>query len=932
MVATISALSSAGQAASYYEADDYYAGDDDSPSAWSGHGAEALGLFGSVDRDLFKQLLEGHLPNGQKFGTLRGDGVAHRPGWDITLSAPKSVSLMAEVAGDKRLFIAHSDAVKAGLSFAETHANFTRIRSADGIKQERTQGLAIATFRHDTSRAQDPQLHTHAVILNAAQDQSGKWRSLEPRALYQMQKQIGATYRQALAVNVRKLGYEIETAKDSTFEIKGVPQKTMKAFSVRASQIEARLAERGKTRETASAEEKQIAALDTRDRKTQVDRCALLQDWQKTATAAEFDSEAQSHLVQSAKGRAAVRDHQPTLSSHGELAAYQSVAQAIESLAERNAVFAATDLQIEAGHRALGYATQNQIQNEIAKVLQRGAILSRTHLDRRGVESAGFTTPKQLAYEQKLLNFEAIGRSKVAPVLTRKKSAREIAKAAHIAEQSGFSWMKDQRVSATQLLTSRNSITALQGYAGTAKTTTVLSLYAQSAREAGLQVVPMAPTASAAQTLGNALGAKATTIARHFINQTRADRSSKNAASVWIVDEASMLSARDTARLFQIAHTSGARLVLVGDVKQLGSIEAGAAFKQLQDAGMQTAKLAQIVRQNNAHTLQAVEAAVEGDAKKALAALDSGGGNIIEIENRDARFQKMAKDYANLTSKQRDTTLVLEPSRAGRDALNAEIRHALKSRGELSGQPLNATSLVAKGLTRSEAKDVRNYAVDDVVQFMKSYAAKGVDKSISYEVASIDAKKNALTLRSQNGRAIPWHPRQWGAAASQAYESRAIGLQAGDRIMFTKNDPAWGRHNGTRAQVISVNDQRRAAVIKLETGETQTLSLDKTSDQHLRHAYVDTIHAAQGRTANRVMISSSSRQTNLVDQKSFYVAISRAKLEVSIYTNDRAGLIRTISERAGEKQTALQQSSAMDANSISAGGKSSKQSQAGLGS
>lgn len=838
---------------------------------------------------------------------------------------------MAEVAGDKRLFAAHNDAVKIALSFAEAHANFTRIRSADGIRQERTQGLAIATFRHDTSRAQDPQLHTHAVVLNAAQDQSGQWRSLEPRALYQLQKHIGATYRQALAVNIRNLGYDVETAKDSVFEIKGVSQKAMKALSARASQIEARLAERGKSRSTASAEEKQIAALDTRERKTQVDRGALFEDWQNTAGRADFDSGVQARLIQSAMNRSNENDHGALISSHGEMAAHQSVAQAIESLSERNAVLAATDLQIEAGHRALGHATQQQIQNAVATALKRGAVLERTHLDRRGIKSAGFTTPKQIAYEQKLLNLEAMGRGKAAPVLTTRQTVRHIAKAAHSASMQGFSWTKDQRNAATQLLTSRNTITALQGYAGTAKTTTVLSLYAQSAQNLGFNVVPMAPTASAARTLGNAIGFQATTVARHLINEARTDHTGAESEAVWIVDEASMLSARDTARLFGAAQRSGARVVLVGDVKQLGSVEAGAAFKQLQDAGMETAKLAQIVRQNNVHTLQAVGAAIEGNAKKALAVLDGGGGQVMEIESQEARFQKMAQDYANLSPDQRRKTLVLEPSRAGRDALNAEIRNALLSRGELGGSALQANTLVAKSLTRSEAKDARSYAINDLIQFTKSYPAKGVAKGMSYRVTSLDPNKNRIVLQPQTGEAIAWRPRQWGATKSQAYESRPTELRAGERIMFTKNDPEAGRDNGMRAEVLSIQNRGRAAFVKLETGQTQTLYLDKPADQHLRYAYVNTIHAAQGRTSDRVMISSSSKQTNLVDQKSFYVAISRAKQQALIYTNDKVGLVRAISERAGEKQTALRSGAQNNGGRTGAGANSSKRTSAGLG-
>jgi ATP-dependent exoDNAse (exonuclease V) alpha subunit len=140
--------------------------------------------------------------------------------------------------------------------------------------------------------------------------------------------------------------------------------------------------------------------------------------------------------------------------------------------------------------------------------------------------------------------------------------------------------------------------------------------------------------------LGEALGTRGDTVARHLLVPERSD---PTRPAAWIVDEASLLSARDTARLFDLAAKQDARIVLVGDVKQLGSVEAGAAFAQLQGAGMETARLAEIVRQTNLATREAVLASIEGDAKKALAALDRGGGQIIESAERSTRFAAIAE-------------------------------------------------------------------------------------------------------------------------------------------------------------------------------------------------------------------------------------------------------------------------------------------------
>jgi conjugative relaxase-like TrwC/TraI family protein len=899
MVATVSALGSSAQSSSYYEADDYYAGDGLSPSEWQGAGAAALGLSGEVERDQFREMLDGKMPGGQQLGTVRDGEVQHRPGWDVTMSAPKSVSIMAEVAGDRRLVGAHDRAVKSALSFAERHTAATRIRDGGSVERKQTDNLVVASFRHDTSRAQDPQLHTHNVIMNATRDVDGNWRSLEPRALYQLQKAIGAVYRQELAVNVRELGYEIETGKDSLFEIKGVSPQAIEAFSERAAQVEARLAERGQTRETASAAEKQIAALDTRAVKENVNRAELVKDWRETADSAGFGQASRLALVEQAKLTAAQTEHAPLLTAQGEITAHQAVAFAAEKLGERQSVFSAADLEKEAGRFGLGAVTQTQIGAAMDRATKDGALAPRTFIDKRGAEFAGFTTASNIDNEQRLLRAEANGRGRVAAIQIPAQAAKAVARAALASEHP---WTPDQQIAAKALLTSQNRVAAVQGYAGTAKTTTVLATVAREAQSQGYDVTALAPTASAARTLGEALALRGETVAKHLMTQAPVNT---NGRSVWIVDEASMLSARDTATLLESAAKANAHLILVGDVKQLGSVGAGAAFAQLQDAGMATAKLAEIVRQTNPLTKEAVEASIHGDARRALDALDRGGGKIIALPDPVERMKVMARDYAALSPKDQRSTIVIDPSRAGRDALNAEIRTQLDASGRLTGVTVAMRTLESKGLTKAEARDARSYEIGDVVRFARDYPDKGIAKRESVTVIGIDPAKHAVALEKANGQTVDWRPRQWGAGKSEAFTPASVELMKGDRIEFTRNDRNLSRENGGRAQVVSVNAQDQTARVRLNSGKFQTLDLNKSTDQHLRHGYVQTAHAAQGRTAERVMIHADSRATNLVDQKMMYVAVSRAKMSAAVYTNDRAKLVSAISERAGLTQTTI---------------------------
>ena len=309
MVASIGAIASAAQGVSYYEKDGYYAKDNAEhreASAWAGRGAGALGLTGPVDPDVFRAVLEGKVPDGsgRELGRRDRDGkLLHRPGRDVTLSAPKSVSLVGLVGVDVRVVDVHDRAVEATLAWIEGNAAETRVKDpATGrMVREGGQKMVAATFRHDTSRNLDPQLHTHAVIANMVQGEDGKWRSMANEKLYESKMLIGAIYRSELARGLSRLGYGIEkTHADGRFEIAGVSREAIDAFSTRRAEIEAGMAERGMGSPSDNPRLAERAALVSRAAKRDIDRDELTGVWQRQAADLGFDAPALT--AEAAKG------------------------------------------------------------------------------------------------------------------------------------------------------------------------------------------------------------------------------------------------------------------------------------------------------------------------------------------------------------------------------------------------------------------------------------------------------------------------------------------------------------------------------------------------------------------------------------------------------------------------------------------------------
>ena len=287
--------------------------------------------------------------------------------------------------------------------------------------------------------------------------------------------------------------------------------------------------------------------------------------------------------------------------------------------------------------------------------------------------------------------------------------------------------------------------------------------------------------------------------------------------------------------------------------------------------------------------------------------LDKGGGKVVELAEPQDRYAAMAKDYAALNPGECASTLVMDPTRAGRDKLTDAIRSELKRDGTLGKDAIKATIVDPRGLTKEDARHARNYEVGDAVTFRRDYDLRGIEKGQAYTIHKVDADRNRIELRDRENKPVDWQLDKWGRAQSETYAQVKREFRTGDKIQFTRNDREAGRTNGQVATVAAIYQEGRSLSLRGSGGAERHLQIDRTADQHIRHGWVGTVHGSQGANANRAMAHLESFRANSVDARTAYVALSRAKHRAALYTDSREGLAAAIERRSGERVTALPQ-------------------------
>lgn len=922
-------------AAHYFAtADDYYA--KEHSGEWQGQGAQALGLTGPVQQAQFARLLNGQLPNGECIPkTFDPVASKKRMGLDLTFSAPKSVSMQALVAGDRQVTAAHDLAVTRALEQVERLAEARKKVQGKSFR-ERTANMVIAKFRHEMSRAKDPQLHTHAVILNMRRRADGVWRALSNESIFRVQHEVDALYKAELARGLQALGYAIRLVDDKgNFELAHIRRDQIEAFSARSRVIEEALAGEGKTRASATTLEKQVIALATRARKDESDRAVVKQYWLEKSRGLGIDYGQRTQLDGQAHEKSA-SDRAPSDTDADRLAAQslpagltpaQAVVQyAINHLTEREAVVRETRLTATALRRAVGLTGPREVHAEIQRLVAQGALIEALPVYRMADRSNGkalsaagwknhlqelkgwspkqaqqyvhlairqgalvrcekrYTTHKALALEKAILAIEVAGRGAVAPLL----QASEVDAALRTSKLNA-----GQRSAVETIVRSENRFVGIQGDAGTGKTYTLnqaVTLIQQAlGTSAGYRTLALAPYGNQVKALKNE-GLEAHTLASFLNTKTKPI----DAKTILVLDESGVVGARQMTQVMRIVEKAGARMVLLGDTKQTEAIEAGKPFAQLQCNGMQTARISEILRQVDPELKAAVELAADGRVGASLAHIP----HVLALQDPSARHQAIVNDYVQLSEPERRETLIV----AGTNQARREINHMVRESLGLAGKGREFETLSRVDMTQAQRRFAPSYQPDMAIQPEKDYPKAGLVRGEIYLVKEA-LPGNVLELQSRDGSITTINPRK--LTKLSVYHLERSELAVGDTIRINRNDPGLDLTNGDRMRVaVIIGGVVRLASVEQRDGRPQrTLELLASKPLHLEHAYASTVHSSQGLTNDRALIAldTKSRTTSM---NLYYVAISRARHEARIYTNSAHELPTAIARRF-DKTTAL---------------------------
>jgi conjugative relaxase-like TrwC/TraI family protein len=706
----------------------YLSGHGESPGRWYGAGAASLGLEGEASPAGFQAMFEGRDPTtGELLGRPHGRNAV--PAFDVVLRPTKSVSILyglGDPATGRAVLRAHHAGLAEAVAYLDGHLGARR--GHGGVQHVSGQGLLAVGFDHRTSREGDPLLHTHLVIANRVQGPDGRWTALDGRDLYRHRLAADAIYRATYQRElVRTLGVEW-TAADAhgNRELKGVPEALVRGFSKRTGQIDAeldRLTEDGRERTPRLVK---WAVQATRKPKERETPDTLYDRWRVEAAERGHDPDT---LVREVTDWTPDRDQDQTVSADATVRLFDQLAGP-DGLTERASTFARQDVLVALGAGLAG-AGRTELEALADRFLAERAV---SVVADRALEERRWSTPDLLAVEQRLVTS--------ATSRTGEQTARVSHQAVRDALAAHPTAGQDQQAMVRDLCRGGEGVALVVGRAGTGKTF-ALGIARHAWQLDGYRLLAAAPTGIATMSLQGE-GFEDVATCDRLLGDLDREQEQLNPRTVLVVDEAGMLGSRKLARLLEHAERTQAKVVLVGDDRQLAAIDAGGGFRALR-LRLGASELVENRRQHQAWEREALDLVRSGMIDEAVAAYQAHD-RVVAADSKHAATLALLQDwwtaYQDADHDPAQEVVVLAARRAEVDRLNTACQELLAARGRLG--------------ERLQVEDRQLAVGDRVVCGHNAIAELGVANGSRGTIVALDSDARTLTIRldGKDGREV----------------------------------------------------------------------------------------------------------------------------------------------------------------------------------
>lgn len=837
---TLKKIGGAKDAVHYYtNQDNYYLSDRESltsMSQWLGNGAKKLNLTGVIEPTQFLKLLNGELPSGQLLGVMEKGVRQHRAGTDVTLSAPKSISILALVGKDERLLKAHNEAVNITFKRIEQLAAEARITFNKETTFEKTKNLVAASFGHTTSRELDPDLHTHLAILNMTERSDGQWRALSSRAkndkenldhgfrelIYSNQHYLGLVYMSSLAKKVNELGYSIRI-KDryGNFEIEGVSDDVIKAMSKRRDQIVADMDARG----TFSAKAAEKSNLSTRKEKIEIDSESLHHLWTDEIKEHNLDL---GTLIQESKLNEGKGSISKTYTQPVSLDAKEAVDDAIRHLSEYSTQIQHGALVRQAMSFSSGLVGHEEIEREVEELISKNKL--------QGTQFEYYTTEELLHTEEKFIksatkdtktgfSYHVEGYGLPSKVF---KNPDRI----QIIDVGGFNSEKELIQDLVDL-SSTHQLNPYVLHPGRLKT---LQLR-EEIKHSHHGVISKIKNLFKDDIVHTVSGFK-----HQYGKQIKSSIWTKNKDDLIIVHDAQKLSLNDLSSLSELTKDNKSKLILLNNSGSTLGYSAGNPIK--------------ILKENGVHSYQSTNKPVKGEVK-------------LSVEKQS--FDLMISEWLKLSPEEQQNHILVALNNKQKEEINHRVREGLTKQGQLSRQVNSVSVLTSVKLTQPQKERSEFYQIGDKISFYKEGRAPQ-----HYFVR--EKNKQGLVLENRHGKQS-----EFSLNTKEEYQisrEKILDIAVGERLINERSLFLQKRKFEAQSSFI-VSKISSEGIYAHHGNQSVFLNYQTLSENHFAYDYCKKPHEIPVNTANSFICAQSFQLSrNLIGE------VGENSKNVTLFTQD----------------------------------------------